>query len=432
MAEKEGYVVLDPDRLTSSLTKPGNSVFATVANAVKSVLGAGVLTLSWAFYFSSLWPGVACTFVMCLLAAHGFYTIGLSSELTGERTYSGIWGKAFGAKWAWLPDLIVLLFCGLAVVSYLVVAGDYMPKGFEGVGVTWPLLLGRQSCILIASAVLLPLNFMEDLSFLSYTSILGTAGTLYTAGLLVAEGLQMGVCDEWQPLEVQPGLFVTVPSLAFAFNGHFSAPALYQELRDKSPATWLRTTAFTFGICLPLTLSCGISGYLMFGSDLGLAGRSNVLTAPALQGRPEVMVAYLATTLSVLLGIPIYANAVREAVDSLWLRDVAPALGRTPADGGGVSRRRKISAVVVVVTVAGALSVTSLGLMVALNGAVCACLLMFVFPSLMYLRVSAGDPEARWSRVAARVAAALGALVGVCGIATTLMLSLGMQSDLRW
>jgi len=422
MADAKGYVSLDP---------PGNSVFATVANAVKSVLGSGVLTLSWAFYFSSLWPGVACTFCMCLMAAHGFYTIGVCSELTGERSYSGIWSKAFGAKWAWLPDLVVLLFCGLAVVSYLIVAGDYMPKGFHGIGVTLPLLLGRESCILAASAVLLPLNFMEDLSFLSYFSILGTVGTLYTVGLLVAEVPQIGIGDEWEPWQVQPGLFVTVPSLAFAFNGHFSAPALYQELRNKSVATWLRTTVLTFGICLPLTLLAALSGYLMFGSDLGLPGRSNVLTAPALQGRPEVMVAYLGTTVSVLLGIPIYSNAVRESVDSLWTRDLAPAFGLAPSSGAEAQARRRqlISAVVIVATIAGALSVTSLGLIVALNGAVCASLLMFVFPSLMYLRVSAGAAE---NRKASMIVATLGALVGVCGVTTTVMESMGMQSDLRW
>lgn len=307
-----------------------------------------------------------------------------------------------------------------------------MPKGFSGMGVTLPMLLDRSSCILVASAALLPLNFMEDLSCLSYTSILGTAGTLYTAGLLVAEVFEVGVGDEWQACEVQPGLLVTVPSLAFAFNGHFSAPALYQGLQNKSPATWFRTTAFTYGICLPLTLSCATTGYLMFGNDLGLPGRSNVLTAPALQGRPEVMVAYLGTTLSVLLGIPIYLNAVRDAVESLWLRDLAPALGRTPADGAQSARRRLISAIAVAVTLAGALSVTSLGLIVALNGAVCACLLMFVFPSLMYLRLAADDPDAGRSRTAAGVAAMLGALIGVCGVTTTLMVSMGMQSDLRW
>merc|ERR1719217_1880598 len=83
----------------------GASMMSTVINAVKSVLGAGILTLSWAFYFSSLWPGIIGTGFMCVLSAYGFYLIGLCSERTGERSFGGMWSSMFGQTWAWLPDV---------------------------------------------------------------------------------------------------------------------------------------------------------------------------------------------------------------------------------------------------------------------------------------------------------------------------------------
>ena len=84
---------------------------------------------------------------------------------------------------------------------------------------------------------------------------------------------------------------------------------VYQELKERSPTRWLAVCLCSFSLCFVIALACAVSGYMMFGSDLTLPDRSNVLTARVFQGRPEVMIAYMGSALSVSLSIPIYIQA---------------------------------------------------------------------------------------------------------------------------
>lgn len=406
--------------------KPANvdtgsaSLFGTIANIMKAVLGAGILTLSWAFYYSSLAVGIVLTVVFGLASAYSCYMLGVSSARTGQASYSKAWGLIFGPRLAWLPDLASSVFCVASNVSYLIIVGDYVPKACAGLGITWEPLLGRRECILLASALTLPLSLLRDLSFLGYTSLLGTAFALYATLLLVGETSVVGGNADWDMCSFQPGLFVTIPAIAFAFNGHFSVPAMYQQLRDRSPSRWLLVTSVSFGALIPITLACGISGYLMFGSDLALPGHSNVLNAPELEGKAEVYVGYLATALSVTLSVPLYSHGARNGIDFL----VQYFAGTGPASVGML---RCLTVVEAATELAVAVSVTDLGLVVALNGAVCACLIMFVFPSLMYLRCCEDA-----NRYLAGFVLVIGAAAGLAGVVTTLMLGAGMSSSLRW
>ena len=89
-----------------------------------------------------------------------------------------------------------------------------------------------------------------------------------------------------------------------------------------------------------------------------------------------VKAAYMATTLSVLFCIPLYLHSTRGALMNLYVNHIAPG----PVAKESNATHLMFSAVVVVVTLAMALVLTNLGLVVAINGAVCATLIMLVFP----------------------------------------------------
>ena len=96
----------------------GSGVFLTASSAVKGVVGAGILTLSWSFCFSSFWPGLFFTVLMGALAGCTYYLLGMCSEATGEKEYSAIWAQLCGKDSAWVVDVAILLYCALSVVSY--------------------------------------------------------------------------------------------------------------------------------------------------------------------------------------------------------------------------------------------------------------------------------------------------------------------------
>merc|ERR1712176_1183723 len=104
----------------------------------------------------------------------------------------------------------------------------------------------------------------------------------------------------------------------------------------------------------------------MFGSELKLEGRSNVLTAPQLKGKPEVMLAYLATCASIALGIPLYARSACDALELLFLG----FSGSTEALGSNRNRSNLVMIVVLVVTGGTSMAVKNLGLINAIAGAV--------------------------------------------------------------
>jgi amino acid permease len=286
--------------------------------------------------------------------------------------------------------------------------------------------MARQVYILGASLCILPLNFAEDLSVLAPTSVIGNISILYAVALLIYLCTQSDLDADWEPWEVQPGIFVTIPALAFSYNGHYGAPQMYQALQSKTPKTWLKVTTISFSICLPIVLVCAISGYLMFGSSLTLPDRSNVLMAPSLNGLPSVMLAYIFMTFACLFNIPICISCVKNSLDSIMvnMRNADPS----PT---AVSKRKRISSgIIVAITLLTSLATSSLGLSVAINGAVCATLMMFVFPALMIMKSS---PEAKpwlFERGLPMTTMVLGLIIGIAGVTTTVMMAEGMQSDL--
>merc|ERR1711920_446855 len=150
----------------------------------------------------------------------------------------------------------------------------------------------------------------------------------------------------------------------------------------------------------------------MFGSSLNLPGRSNVLMAPSMKG-PEVMVAFIGMTFAVLFGVPVYTAGVRTAANGIWMR--ATKASDSP------TRKKLISGLIILYTNAIGLSVDSLGLVVAVNGAVCATLMMYVFPALMYMK-SSTTPGPCWSEKGMPVVTLLlGLFIGVAGVATAVM-----------
>lgn len=367
----------------------GSSELRTVANVIKAVVQAGILTLSWAFYYSSLWPGVFFCVLMCFISAFNFAILGICSEITGQRTYSAIWAHTVGEGLAWLVDVAVMSCVFGGVVAYLIVVGDFLPRGLSSIGVDSTLLQHKNAAILVTSALILPLNFLKDTSFLGYTSVLGVFGSLYTCMVLVVEAAEYdGQKSDWEAFTLRPGLFVMIPTVALAFNGHFNAPALYQQLQGRSPSRWMLVTVAAYSACFVITLACAVPPYIMLGSELAKPDRSNVLTAPVFQGKTDVSVAYLATTFSVSLGIPLFVQAVRDSLETLWLRDLPRGARDFGERLGEIPRRSVLSALVMATSCYTSMSIESLGLVNAINGTVSSVLVMFVLPSIMYLRCS--------------------------------------------
>jgi len=357
-----------------------------------------------------------------------------------KKQFGEIWKTAYGEGSAWIPNSIVFVLVSLALVAYFTIIGDFVPLAIQGLGYKGTFLtfggpagmIHRRVAIVGVWALLLPLHFRKDLSFLGCLSIVGTLGTLYTCVLLFAKSVErFDQQADWEPFALRPGFFLTIPSLAFAFNGHFNAPEIYQRLERRSSFRWMVVTVSAFSFCLLITFVCGVSGYLMFGSALKDEGRSNVLNAPEFKDRPEVMLAYLATTASVSLGIPLFARSSCDALELLFLSF------SNSADTLGSNRNRSscMMIIVLLITMGTSMVVADLGLINAVAGAVCASMNMFVLPSLLYMKLAGAglaDRELKaglplHSKLLNWTSIVIGVLVAVTGVTTSLMDSMGFK-----
>lgn len=395
----------------------GTPFFLTVTLATKTILGSGILSLSWAFCLSTMRPGFFFTFLMCFFSAYNFGILGMCSEATGKRVYSAIWSSLFGEGSSWAPGLATATICCMSSVAYFIIIGDYLPRGLEGIGVHWELLQQRRAAILVVALLIVPLDFLKDVSFLGYTSLVGTAGAFYTVCVLMTEAAQYeDDASDWKDFSLGPGLLITIPTVTKAYNGHFNAPDLYQQMANRSPRRWVLVTIVTYSLCLVVVLVCGVTGYYMFGSELALKGRSNVLTAPQFKGKVYVMGAYIATSFSVACSVPILHRSACDSLEGLLFGTGS----ESPA------RRVVLMTLVIVSTLGTSMVVTDLGYINALAGASTATLLMFVFPSMMYLKCATDSGCVQRSLPV--VSILVGAFVWVTGVGTTLLEIAGVVS----
>ena len=106
---------------------------STTINLVKTIVGAGVLTLPCGMARLSE-NGVLPIEIIIIstvllvvfggLSAFGFSLIGSVCAKTGARTYSEAWGKTVSEDTTWLPSLIAVILCFTGSVKCLTTLGD--------------------------------------------------------------------------------------------------------------------------------------------------------------------------------------------------------------------------------------------------------------------------------------------------------------------
>ncbi|CAM9519293.1 unnamed protein product, partial [Choristocarpus tenellus] len=98
---------------------------ASIFNLVNNVAGAGLLTLPGGMaagtgYLSSVF---ICIF-LGMASAYTFSLVGYSCNMSGQKTFRGLWARMLGKKSAWALDLGIAVLCFLSAVIYSGIIGD--------------------------------------------------------------------------------------------------------------------------------------------------------------------------------------------------------------------------------------------------------------------------------------------------------------------
>ena len=394
-------------------------------------------------YFSiSSWeirliPASVLILVLGALSAYSYHMIGRLSHLQGAKETKSIgaaWESEIGASSSWLVTLSCLLTPLGAALTYSIILGDMISALGKSAGLTG-LLVKRQTAILgISGAVLYPLCNLKSLAALAPISIVGVMGMMFTALFMVFRSLPGGayctasggsLLSTLGPA-LQPSfgvignnaysssILILVSMAACSYLAHFSAQDFCDGLKEKSMKNFGILTALGFGITSLLNIVVMASGFCTFG------GNCQGMILNNYSGKDiGATICRMIVTISLVGSYPIFVRAIKSSFLELTMK------GKEVSESAG----KLVTTGIVGFLTAAALVLKDAGLMVSLTGALLGSAIIYIFPSLVYLKltkrlVAEGKMKKSFGLSAERTAnkflAVLGVALALLGTGVTL------------
>ena len=308
----------DSDRATTVTGTGTATITNEIFNLVKSIVGAGVLSLPYGIATygnapSAILPAIALIAIFGLLSGYGFGLIGRVCALTKSTSYKTAWETSISPSTSYIPAVAVTFKTICATLAYSMILGDTFYSLLGSIGITH--LSKTMVLSTVTATVLLPLCLLKNLSSLAPFSLLGSLGMVYTAIAmfiryvgptykLSSSAAAAGMYLTDLPIHLQPkfgtigamGVLTPVTSillgmLSTSYMAHFNAPKFYNELYNNTVPRFMKVVASSFGISIALFTFIGSIGFLTFGSNASGFILNNYSTKDVLMSLSRVAVA---------------------------------------------------------------------------------------------------------------------------------------------
>uniref|UniRef100_A0A7S2ESF5 Amino acid transporter transmembrane domain-containing protein n=1 Tax=Trieres chinensis TaxID=1514140 RepID=A0A7S2ESF5_TRICV len=400
---------------------------AEIFNLVKSIVGAGVLSLpagiaAFASSPSAIVPAAALIASIGGLSAYTFSMIARVCKNTGATSYADAWDRTRGTKTAWIVAMSSALDCVAGNLSYSMILADTFKDLLAAGGIA----ATRTNALLgVTSLILLPLCLVKNLSSLAPFSLVGIMGMLYTglaigiryfggayampAGKFVSDlapHLQPSFGTVGASGVLGPQSLILVCMLSTAYIAHFNAPKFYRELKNNTMKRFNTVVTASFGLSVALYVAVASMGFLTFGSACQGLILNNYSTKDALVGLSRFAVA-----LSLVFSYPLLFVGGRDGILDL---------AKVPESDRSNSLQNKVTLAMLGVITALAARLHDLTFVSSISGAVFGTALIFVYPPLMFRNMvkNMGERAGRtmqFEKKMAKFTAALGVIIGLIG-----------------
>eukprot|EP00435_Cladocopium_sp_Y103_P040463 s990_g11.t1 len=344
----------------------GVPVVAMAFNISKGIVGEGILSLP-----AGIAAGTGVVTALVIMTAfyivmmYSFWSIGRCCHATGSKTHGEVGFAVRGGKtFPLVMEATNLLKTTLTCTAYALVIGKNSADVWRAFGVegNW-FVTPRGSFLTILVVVLLPLCLLRDLSKLAFSSLFGLACETWSHFSHFSEfynSQEPGTQLSWGDLEgpeifnVDLSVFVLIGSMSTAFIAHYNAPKFYHQLRVRNSRSFLKATA---------------GGYtIAFGKNC----QGNILHNYS----PDdtwATVSRIGMFLATICGFPIAFTGLRTATLGLF--------------NCGTRRRIWVPLTMTLLSIIGVLgsTLTDLGVVNSLGGAVFGSLIELIFPGLMIM-----------------------------------------------
>mmetsp|Transcript_16177 Transcript_16177/g.44787 ORF Transcript_16177/g.44787 Transcript_16177/m.44787 type:complete len:476 (-) Transcript_16177:194-1621(-) len=388
-----------------------------VFNLIKSIVGAGVLSLpagvvAFGNAPSAMIPAVGLITVMGIISAYTFALIGRVCQKTNTMSYADAWDATVGKSTSWIIAMSCFVDCWFGNLSFSMILADTISNLLASVGIA---ATRTQSLLGVTGLVLLPLCFMKNLASLAPFSLIGIVGMLYTTiamairyfGGAYAPGGQFLATALTAPVFGNAGAaaamsaktLILASMLSNAYIAHFSAPKYLAELKNNTIGRFTQVIAWSFGTSVALYCIITALGFLTFGASSNGLILNNYSTQDLLMSFSRVAVG-----LSVTGSYPLLFDGTREGLMDLL---------KIPREKRSNSLINKLTLGVLAATTLVAAKLTDLGLVASVGGATFGTALVFIYPTIMFIKSQNGKTTKETNL--AKAIAVLGVIMGALG-----------------
>ncbi|CAA7401920.1 unnamed protein product [Spirodela intermedia] len=338
--------------LIKNIPYGGASFARTCFNGLNALSGVGVLSIPYALSEGG-WLSVAWLIV---IAAACCYTGLLLQRCMNSgpylQSYPDIGESAFGLSGRITISVVIYLELYLVSTGFLILEGDNLGKLFPNSSLKLGKMKieGNQLFTLLAALVILPTTWLRSLGALAYFSLGGVMASVILVGCVLWAGAfdQIGFHERGKLINFG-GLPTSLGLYAFCYCGHAVFPALCTSMRDRTQ--FPKALSVCFLLCTLNYSFMAVIGYLMYGEGI----KSQVTLNLPVENLSSKVAIYT-TLINPLTKYALMVSPIATAIEQRLL-----------VSGGGPASLLSRT-LLVVSTVAIALSIPRFGYLMALLG----------------------------------------------------------------
>ena len=355
-----------------------------------------MLFLPWNMHRMGLLAGVGSIIFAGLLCSSTLHYLARIGANTGADNYFKLGRLAYGS-FGEMSAVAALLFNLLGgLINYANFAGDYLSSSlvflfFRDASVIPWYIAPSFLKIAVAGLGIFPLACLKDMSKLSKSSLAGLLCMAYILLLTVWDSIVDKT--EYLPPRITPRIstqfFSAFGNIIFAFVNHFTIVAIVPVMIDPSPSRRSTMISVSNVTVLLVYLTAAICGYLHFGSSID-PSRPDILNSPDSMSVPYA-IAKLAFASVMVFSYPLLCDPARSALDQLITRLILFRSPERHSSWARLTQFRHYFETVLLVALPTLIAVTAAkfaALFLDIFSSLCGSLLVFIFPSLYFLKLA--------------------------------------------
>ncbi|KAA0161209.1 hypothetical protein FNF28_05158 [Cafeteria roenbergensis] len=252
-------------------------------NFINSIIGAGVISLPFAFREAGFVAGVILLFVMAALT---YYSVTLLVNLgvaARVLNYEMLARAALG-RCGFVSVLIFqFLFAYGAMVAYLIITSDTLTVVIAHWAGLSEISFGLRAGVILAAAtgIVLPLSCVRNMASLGWSSLASLVAVAWILVFTVLRAFTGGsdgaagstshgaaAGEDWFTWLDPDRFWGAVSIVAFAFVCHHSSMLVYNSLENPTRSRWETTTRISVGTAALCSLVLATAGFASFGPDV--------------------------------------------------------------------------------------------------------------------------------------------------------------------